>query len=423
MHGSSLSGTRSALKRALSFTVAVQIISLTIGASAAFSQDVSQQTLTPCDEVNSSTQPKELDVPITFSTGGSARNSAPQADKITGTTSDTSIKAASSVNGDASPKTVTADVLTSAPAAALPASASTSTLTTVTTETTGPAVMDNDEAVKPETSIQDRALVTDEQKTKVQPGSRFAIILGSQISSKTAKKGEPLQAQLKYDLKIGEHVIAKKGSTVNGHIDYVLPARTIVKSGVSSERRGRTAGCIGLTFDEVINENGEHLPLVAKPAEQPLIIKNAAEGRCLGVNKTGQITGPFSQQLKYNAFRVALSAAMIPAGAFSFGAAPAAMAIIGAVNPSFAFMKPIGTNVTHRRLKGFALGALGGAPGGILIQAAIIHGQEAIIKPGDEFLAEFKEEFNGLPSTETTLVSKATTRVEGQVLPFEKKVD
>ena len=322
MHCMTLSGTRSAFKRALSLSVAVQIISLTFAASAAFCQDVTQQSLSQCDEVSSSAQPKELDIPITFINGSTTTNSALSADNTVNTTFDTSLKA-KATDRKKSPKTgfASEDVAKTASTdaavnSAAPAGAATitnlTTVTSVTSAASAPAVLDNDEAAKPETSIQDRELTTDEQKTKVKSGSRFAIVLGSQISSKTAKKGEPLQAQLKYDLKIGDRVIAKKGATVTGHIDYVLPARTTVKCTVSSERRGRTAGCIGLIFDELINENGEHIPLVAKPAEQPLIIKNAAEGRCLGVNKLGQITGPFSQQLKYNGLRVALSAAMIP---------------------------------------------------------------------------------------------------------------
>jgi hypothetical protein len=100
---------------------------------------------------------------------------------------------------------------------------------------------------------------------------------------------------------------------------------------------------------------------------------------------------------------------------------PAALGLIGAANPSFAFMKPVGLNVRHRRLKGFAWGALSGVPGSWLIEDTVIRGQEAMIKPGDEFLVEFQQEFTGQPATEAELLAGAITKVHGQVVPKGKK--
>ena len=70
----------------------------------------------------------------------------------------------------------------------------------------------------------------------------------------------------------------------------------------------------------------------------------------------GQITGPLSQQLRYKAICIGINAALAPASVFSFGAMPVALGVIGAANPSFAFCKPVGLNVRHRRVKGFAVG-------------------------------------------------------------------
>ena len=169
---------------------------------------------------------------------------------------------------------------------------------------------------------------------------------------------------------------------------------------ISSERWYRNAGCIGLEFDEVINDKGEHLPLVAAPAKASRIVVNKNEGRILGVNKDGQIACPSSLQWRDRAVRIGIHAALAPAGVFSFGAVPLAMGLYGAANPSFAFMKPVGNSVRHRRLKGFAWGFISGVPGGMIIEDSIVKGQESVIKPGDVFLAEFRQEFNGQPSTE-----------------------
>src|SRR5262249_21919459 len=104
-------------------------------------------------------------------------------------------------------------------------------------------------------------------------------------------------------------------------------------------------------------------------------------------------------------------------GVFSFGAVPVALGVMGAVNPSFAFMKPVGLNVRHRRIKGFAWGFLSGLPGSWIIEDTVVKGQEAVLKPGDEFVAEFKQEFTGEPATDARLLPSASTKVHGQVLP------
>src|SRR5579872_4389390 len=247
-----------------------------------------------------------------------------------------------------------------------------------------PLIIDNDEAVAIKETIRYKELPTDDGKTKIIAGAQFPVVVCSQINSKTAKAGDVLEARLKYDLKIGDRLIAAKGSSVNGHLNYALKARCTMRSLLSLERWYRNSGCIGISFDEIVNEKGEHIPLVAIPAQTARIVKNKAEGRVLGVNHRGQITGPWSQQLRYKAIRIGLNFALAPAGVFSFGAMPVALGVIGAANPSFAFCKPVGLNVRHRRIKGFALGFLSGVPGSWIIEDTIIKGQEAIIKPGDE---------------------------------------
>ncbi|MBI4534418.1 MAG: hypothetical protein HY711_10785 [Candidatus Melainabacteria bacterium] len=289
------------------------------------------------------------------------------------------------------------------------------------TQDNGPIIIDNDEVEETEATIEYQDLPLDEGKTKIKSGARFPVVVTSQITSKTAHKGDPIQARLKYDLKIGDRLVAQKGATVRGHVNYVLKARTIMHSLVSPERWYRNSGCLGVAFDEIINEQGEHLPLVAQPARASRIVKNKAEGRVLGINHKGQVAGPWSQQLRYKAIRIGLNAALAPAGVFSFGAMPVALGVMGAVNPSFAFSKPVGLNVRHRRIKGFCWGFLSGVPGSWLIEDTTIKGQEAVIKPGDEFLAEFCDEFTGEPASQAELLPGASTKVRGQVLSDKKK--
>lgn len=276
--------------------------------------------------------------------------------------------------------------------------------------------IDNDEQEQQQLSLQYQTLPTDENATCVKVGARFPVVIASEISSKTAHAGQEIEAHLKYDLKIGDRLIAAKGSLVRGRVNYALKARTPLRCTVSTHRWTATSGCVGITFDEIINEKGEHIPLVAEPARQALCVKNKAEGRVIGINHKGELAAPYSMQVKYMAIRLGLNAAMTPAGVFSFGAMPAALGVLGAINPSFAFGKPVGLNVRHRRVKGFFWGALSGVPGSFLIEGTTVKGEEVIINPGDEFLAELKQEFTGKPSTDAEMLSGAQMKVHGDIV-------
>lgn len=280
----------------------------------------------------------------------------------------------------------------------------------------GIIVVDNDQEDQTDEEIVFEATADESGKTAVKTGAKFPVVISSEINSKHAKKGDAIEAKLKYDLKIGDRLIAPKGSQVVGHVNYVLKARTILGSIITVERFYRNSGCLGVQFDEIINHKGEHLPLVAQPARTAKAIHNKGEGRELGVNHRGQVVGPWSQQLRYKAVRYGLNFALAPAGVFSFGAMPVALGVLGAANPSFAFSKPVGLNVRHRRIKGFFWGFLSGVPGSWLIEDTTVRGQEAIIKPGDEFTCEFRDQFTGEPASDASLLGGGSRKVEGEVI-------
>jgi hypothetical protein len=287
-----------------------------------------------------------------------------------------------------------------------------------------PIVIDNDEAgAVVEDNYQWQEIPDEEGKTQIKAGARFPVQVLSALSSKTAKVGDPVQARLKVDVKIGGKLIASKGSRVVGHVSSVMKARRIMASYLTVKRFWRANGMIGIQFDEIITDSGEHIPLQATPARQSRIVKNKAEGRVLGVNHNGEVVTPLSIQLKHQALHLAIRGAASAGGVFSFGIVPVAYGMVGAMNPDFAFLHPVGKNVPHRRLKGFAMGFISGVPGGFLIADTIIKGSEAVIKPGDEFLAEFKQDFTGEASTAAELVPGASTKVRGEVLSGGKSGD
>lgn len=288
----------------------------------------------------------------------------------------------------------------------------------VTDSDAGVIVIDNDEV--PIQELQETynwEEVPDETgKTRIKAGACFPVSISSELTSKSAKVGDPVQGRLKVDLKIGGKVIAKKGDLVTGHVSSAAKARRILHAELSTKRWMRANGCLGIQFDEIVTETGEHLPVIAKPAQRARIVANKAEGRVLGVNHNGEVATPLSIQLKHQALHLAIRGGASAAGVFSFGAVPLAYGVVGAINPSFAFLHPVGKNVPHRRLKGFAMGVASGVPGGFLIADSIIKGLEATIKPGDEFLAEIKQDWTGEAATDAEMLGGATTKVQGQIL-------
>lgn len=292
----------------------------------------------------------------------------------------------------------------------------------VVTDSDGIMIVDND-------LVNDASIVetftkesTDQNgHTILTSGSKFAVSCVSTHSSRTAKVNDAVEARLKNDLVIAGKTVAKRGDRVLGHVSSSAPARKMLSAELSTKRWMRANGAVGVQFDEIITAQGEHLPLVASPARQARIVKNVNEGRILGVNANGELASPLSIQLKHQAAHLAIRGAASAGGVFSFGIVPLAYGVVGACNPSFAFMHPVGKNVRNRRLKGFAMGVVSGLPGGFLISDSIIRGQEAVIKPGDEFLAEFKQDFTGEPATDATILSGGQGKVHGQVIPKTDK--
>lgn len=287
----------------------------------------------------------------------------------------------------------------------------------------GPIVIDNDEFKK---AVQEDTYNWEEipdqpGKTHISAGARFPVYIVTSHTSKTARVGDAVEGRLHTDLKIGGRVVATKGSSVVGHVSTVHKARKMLAAELAPKRWMRPHGALAITFDEIITDRGEHLPLVAMPAQHAKVIKNVHEGRILGVNHKGEIAAPLSTQLKHQALHIAIRAGASAGGVFSFGIVPVAYATLGAINPSFAFMHHVGKNVRHRRLKGFALGLVSGLPGGFLIADSIIKGPEAVVRPGDVFHAEFKQDFTGEAATSAQLLPGAKTKVHGELVPDKDK--
>ena len=257
-------------------------------------------------------------------------------------------------------------------------------------------VVTSDRAAEPEQSVLFENLPTDKNKTRITIGAILPVIISSEISTATAKKGDLIEAKLKYDLKIGDRLVARKGATVIGYVSYCLKAPGSIRYPVSRGRQHQNTGCLGIVFDEIITEKGEHLPLSAAPASTAPIIPDRGEDRALGVNDLGQVIGLRFQPPQHKPAANGHKPALQAASALALGSLPVVPEVTGTVSPSLVFMTPVETDVSHHGVKDFVRNAWRRAPGWGNTE---IEGQEAVIRPGDEFLVEFKKEFTGEPQT------------------------
>ena len=119
------------------------------------------------------------------------------------------------------------------------------------------------------------------QPAALEAGTRFPIVIESSMSSKTAQIGDPIEAHLSADMLVGSKVVAQKGALVRGHICSVQKARKVLTAELSRHRWMKSAGELGVQFDEIVTSEQEHLPLLATPARQARFVKDMQEGRVL----------------------------------------------------------------------------------------------------------------------------------------------
>lgn len=256
---------------------------------------------------------------------------------------------------------------------------------------------------------------SEDGKTVIRAGARFPVVLVSSHTSRTCKIGDRVEARLKSDIYIDDRLVAKEHDRVVGHVASAHKARRVLIAQLAPKRWMRANGAIGIKFDEFITYQGEHVPLTAAPARMARIIANKAEGRVLGVNHKGELVAPLSTQLKNQGVQLALRGAAGAGGVFSMGAVPVVFGLIGAAHPSFAFLHPVGQNLPHRRLKGFGMGFLSGLPGGFIIADWFLRGVESVLKPGDQFLVEFHQDFNGEAASTAQLQPQERMKVKAEI--------
>jgi hypothetical protein len=211
------------------------------------------------------------------------------------------------------------------------------------------------------------------------------------FDSKSATAGQPVQAVLMEDFRLGEFKVAAAGSILNGQITGATPARTLANASQDATRRFRSRGCVSLQFDEIVDTEGNRIPVTGTLVKQ-ITVQSDAKRYEARVDKYGRIVKSErsltpERQRAYNVVRAATMVPIPIPGNFimvNFVAVPAALGAGGAADPSFAFNKPVDEEVKNRRLKGFAYAFYSNLPGVFWIQAFTEKGQQVALRSGDQ---------------------------------------
>jgi hypothetical protein len=222
---------------------------------------------------------------------------------------------------------------------------------------------------------------------RVLQGSRFGIAVTQPISTATAEIGDPVYARLTDDLKLDGGVVATAGALVSGHIMSVDRARRQLRSDIPGHHWLDANGGVAIAFDELLADNGQSLDIDAMPAPGTQVQRADSHSAPLAVDKRGDIS--FSYKGKtFGALGLAIEGASLASGPFALAVGPTLSGIAGALSPSYAFGRPSQDVSGHRRIKGFFMGAVKGAPGGFLVSGAVNHGDNVSLLPGDRLVVE-----------------------------------
>ena len=115
----------------------------------------------------------------------------------------------------------------------------------------------------------------------VPASTQLTFALASDLTSKTARAGDPFEGRLVSDLMIGERVAVPSGTRVTGTITDV----------VSGSKAIGAVPVLGLKFDTLMMPSGEQIPIRGELKEQGKSEKGRDTAKILGGAAAGAILG------------------------------------------------------------------------------------------------------------------------------------
>ena len=126
-----------------------------------------------------------------------------------------------------------------------------------------------------------------ENRVEVPSGTALTVALSSDLSSRTAKAGDPFEATVASNLSVNGQLAVPTGSRVTGTITDV----------VSGSRAIGSVPMLGIKFNQIVLEDGETIPITGDLVQQGKSEKGQDTAKILGGAAAGAILG---HQVKKN---------------------------------------------------------------------------------------------------------------------------
>ncbi|MBX9671493.1 MAG: hypothetical protein K2X93_28150 [Candidatus Obscuribacterales bacterium] len=223
-------------------------------------------------------------------------------------------------------------------------------------------------------------------------GSVFPVTILSIIDSKTAKLGDPVDGALVEDLTVGDKIVAAKGSYIKGWISAVHNPRNVLESKFCPTNWLNSNAALSVHFSNIQTKaKGGSYQIDAQPAPgTPL--RGDCQDVSLSVRHDGCITVHWNG-IKYGATGAAISAVSWLTGPYKLITGPIMSGTAGAIQPAYAFDKPVAKEDALTRAKGGLVGAVKGLPGGFIVTGIANHGGDIAIPSGTEMQVALDSDF------------------------------
>ncbi len=289
-------------------------------------------------------------------------------------------------------------------------------------ESSGPIVIDNDEA-QLQGEYEWKEIPDGPDKTHIVAGARFPVAVQSQLSSKTAKVGDLVEARHEDRSQNRRSYDCAQGLNCNRTHHRRHKGAKVARGRIYSQYRGCACqarlGCNSTKSSMTKTSIFRWWPHREKSAHnQESCGRTRARGQCQ--RASGKPARPTTAR---QALHLAIRAAASAGGVFSFGIVPAVFACTGAISPSFAYCRPRRQKRTPPQVEGFQHGTRLRIAGRIPCLGQH-HSRRRSSNPSREMSSKpnSKRTSRAKPRREANLLPGAKTKVHGIVLPDQKEI-
>jgi len=177
---------------------------------------------------------------------------------------------------------------------------------------------------------------------KMPSSNQFRIAFETPVDSTSATTGDKIAAKLLDDLSIGDCIIAKSGSTINGAVCKIQRPKRLANSLRHKGARMQRGATLKIAFDSVYSTDGKCIKIGSNLPKQTSVFNNNGKFKQIEVDESGNLIRDLDvvrldQSMGFaapkSAVRMGLTMVLGPAAAL---VAPGVMAAVNAAQPKIA---------------------------------------------------------------------------------------